>query len=313
MSTLLVEPPNSGVLEQAVSPAKRASIEQQMIYDAFGPENLTWKQMDWVTLGWMTAMHAGCLIAPFYFTWQALGVAIVLHWLTGSIGICLGYHRYLSHRSLRLAWPAEFFVMLCGVLSGQGSPLTWSATHRVHHQRSDRDGDPHSPLEGKWWSHLTWLFVRQSPNTLQRLYARYIPDQVDRPMMRFFDKTYGIWLVATGVVLYALGGLPWMLWGLCVRMVFMYHCTWFVNSATHLWGYRNYETQDESRNLWWVALISYGEGWHNNHHAHPRLARAGHRWWEVDVTWWVIRGLKAVRLASDVQDTVPTHHAPASA
>jgi stearoyl-CoA desaturase (delta-9 desaturase) len=113
--------------------------------------------------------------------------------------------------------------------------------------------------------------------------------------------------------LYVLGGWPFLLWGLCVRMVVAYHSTWFVNSATHLWGYRNYETDDESKNLWWVALMSYGEGWHNNHHAHPRLARAGHRWWELDMTFYAIRVLQALRLAYAVDDRIPPARTSAAA
>jgi stearoyl-CoA desaturase (delta-9 desaturase) len=128
-------------------------------------------------------------------------------------------------------------------------------------------------------------------------------------MMQFFEKVYGPILFLTGAVLFAIGGLPMLLWGLCVRMVIAYHGTWFVNSATHLWGYRNYETTDESRNLWWVALFAFGEGWHNNHHAHPSVAPAGHRWWEVDMTWWVIKGLRFCGLAYDVKDRIPERNA----
>jgi stearoyl-CoA desaturase (delta-9 desaturase) len=219
--------------------------------------------------------------------------------------VCLAYHRYLSHRSFKLKPPAEFFVLLCGTLSGEGSPLTWAATHRLHHQRSDHHGDPHSPLEGKWWSHILWLFLYRSPQQHEQLIKRYVPDLAQRPMMQFFERTYGWWLLVTGLTLLAVGGLPMLLWGLCVRMVVAYHGTWFVNSATHLWGYRNYETTDESRNLWWVALFAFGEGWHNNHHAHPSIAPAGHRWWEVDMTWWVIKALKFCGLAYDVKDRIP--------
>ena len=286
-----------------VAPPQRS--EQTRLLETFFPERLTWKSIDWVVLGWMVAMHAGALAAPFFFTWSALGVCVLLHWLTCSIGICLGYHRYLSHRSLKLAKPAEFFVLLSGGISGEGSPLTWSATHRLHHQMSDQKGDPHSPLEGKWWSHLLWLFMSRSKTDQDLLFQRYVPELKDRPMLRFFEKTEIVWLVLVGVGLFALGGWPMLLWGLCARMVFAYHSTWFVNSATHLWGYRNYDTRDESRNLWWVALVSYGEGWHNNHHAHPSLAPAGHRWWEIDMTWWAIRLLKACRLAYDVRDRIP--------
>lgn len=306
----LLDPPssrlNSPESEFAAEGVERGVSDVQTIYEAFDPTRLTRDNIDWITLGWMVLMHAGCLVAPFYFTWQALGVAVVLHWLTSSIGICLCYHRYLSHRSFKLKSPAEFFVVLCGVLSGEGSPLTWTATHRLHHQRSDQYGDPHSPLDGPWWSHILWLFMRRTPAEQDLLFRRYVPELIDRPILKTFEKTYGLWLIGSGVLLYAVGGLPMLLWGLCMRLVIAYHSTWFVNSATHLWGYRNYETRDESRNLWWVALLSYGEGWHNNHHAHPHSARAGHKWWEIDMTFWSIRALEFLGLATDVDDRNPS-------
>ncbi|MDA1018000.1 MAG: fatty acid desaturase, partial [Planctomycetota bacterium] len=221
--------------------------------------------------------------------------------------------RYLTHQSMKLKSPAEFFVLMCGALSGEGSSFHWTATHRVHHQKSDQKGDPHSPREGAWWSHLLWLFPDQPKDVCQQLYQTYIPDLINRPLVRFFERTYVFWLISP---VFVVGAAGWFLdgwfgmlslvcWGVCARTTFTYHSTWFVNSATHLWGYKNYETRDDSRNLWWVALVSYGEGWHNNHHAHPRLAPAGHRWWEVDVTWWAIRALQLCGQATDVRDNIP--------
>ncbi len=291
--------------QPANQPAVERVVESQEIFDWFRPNQLNWKNVDWVVVIWMAAIHVGCLAAPFFFTWKAFGLAVVTYWLTSSVGVCLGFHRYLTHRSFKLAKPAEFGVLLCSVASGEGSPLMWAATHRLHHQRSDQEGDPHSPLEGKWWSHMSWLFVNHSKVQRDILFRRYVPDLVDQPMMQFFEKTYGLWLIAVGVTMLAIAGLPGLIWAMCVRMAIAYHSTWFVNSATHLWGYRNYDTRDESRNLWWVALLAFGEGWHNNHHAHPSTARAGHQWWEIDMTWWVIRAMKAVGLATDVNDSIP--------
>ncbi|MFM7834743.1 MAG: fatty acid desaturase, partial [Planctomycetaceae bacterium] len=168
-------------------------------------------------------------------------------------------------------------------------------------------------MEYGWWGHILWLFPKRSTEATQLLMKRYVPELVQRPVMQFFEKTFALWLWGGGVVLLAAGwatggwqlGLSWLVWGMCVRMVAAYHSTWFVNSATHLWGYRNYDTRDASRNLWWVAILAYGEGWHNNHHAHPAIAPAGHKWWEVDLTWWSIRLLKTVGLAWDVRDKLP--------
>lgn len=308
----LSSPPKSPATIAVVAdaPIHRTPLEQ--IYDAFSPAGLTWRNIDWVVVAFIAAMHIGALAAPFFFTWPALITAVALHWATGSLGICLGYHRFLSHKSLKLREPARFFTLLCGALSGEGSPLSWAATHRLHHMRSDEEGDPHSPLVGAWWAHTWWLFVYRTAEQRDLLFRRFVPDLAGDRLMQFFEKTYFLWLVVSGVALYAAGGLPFLLWGMCLRTTLMYHSTWFVNSATHLWGYRNYETTDASRNLWWVALLAYGEGWHNNHHAHPHTARAGHRWWELDPTFWSIRFLQLIGQAYQVDDRTPAiNEAPA--
>jgi len=301
------------------TPAKSAG-DREVLAQAFDKSQFRWNNVDWTVAIFMGAVHVGALAAPFFFSWAALGVCLVLHWLTASIGICLGYHRYLAHRSLKLAKPVEFAAMALGTISGEGTPLVWSATHRMHHQKSDQEGDPHSPLEGTFWSHLWWLFVGRSKHVEQILLKRYVPELLDRPMMRFFEKTQALWLFGTGAMLTAagwffggpFGAVSFLLWGFCMRLVLAYHSTWFVNSATHLWGYRNYKTRDESRNLWWVAILAYGEGWHNNHHAHPTVAPAGHRWWEIDITWWAIKALRFCGLAWDVNDRIPDKGAAAA-
>lgn len=297
--------PVAGDVPETSAVKSQHTITREKILASFYPENLRWKNVSWTVVGWMTLMHVGALAAPFFFTWQAAGVALLLHWLTCSIGICLCYHRTLSHRSLKLRGPAKFMGLYAAAIAAEGSPLRWSMVHRIHHGHSDEPGDPHSPLEGKWWSHLLWMFIDTDPELEQEAYRQYVPDLMKDRMVMFFEKTWFFWSLATAAGLYAFGGLPMLLWGVCVRMVVAYHSTWFVNSATHLWGYRNYQTTDESRNLWWVAILSYGEGWHNNHHAHPRLARAGHRWWEFDPTWCAIWLLRSLGLATDVDDRIP--------
>jgi stearoyl-CoA desaturase (delta-9 desaturase) len=160
---------------------------------------------------------------------------------------------------------------------------------------------------------MLWLFPKRTTEATRLLMRRYCPELINRPLVNFFERTFPLWLWGSGLTLLGAGwlvggwqlGLSWLVWGMCVRMVAAYHSTWFVNSATHLWGYRNYDTRDASRNLWWVAILAYGEGWHNNHHAHPAIAPAGHKWWELDITWWSIRLLKAVGLAWDVRDRLP--------
>ncbi|MCA9053656.1 MAG: fatty acid desaturase [Planctomycetaceae bacterium] len=308
MSATLESPPELELpeLPQESQPSEETSsnasavIDRETILATFGPHNLKLRNVSWTVLVWMGLIHIGALAAPFYFTWQAAGVALLLHWFTCSIGICLCYHRGLSHRSFKLHGPAKVLGLYAAALAGEGSPLRWSMVHRIHHGHSDEPGDPHSPLEGKWWSHLLWMFVHQDREIELAAHQQYVPDLMKDRTVMFFERFWFPILIASSVALYAWGGLPMLLWGVCLRMTLAYHSTWFVNSATHLWGYRNYETTDASRNLWWVAVLSYGEGWHNNHHMDPASASVQHRWWEIDLTFYHILLLERLGLATDV-------------
>jgi len=282
-----------------------AAENDRLIVEAMTRKPISWSNLDKGVFWWMLAMHTGALLAPFFFSWSAIGAALVLHWLTASVGICLGFHRYLSHRSLKLKTPSKFFVLLAGSLSAEGGPSRWAAVHRLHHAKSDKEGDPHSPRHGSMWAHLYWMFLDKCERGEDAMMNKFGPDLTQDKMVTFFDRTFVLWALGLGAALYAIGGMQWLVWGLFVRTVFTYHSTWFVNSATHLWGYRNYETRDDSRNNWWVALLSYGEGWHNNHHAHPSMAPAGHRWWEIDMTMWSVRFLQFIGQAYDVRDRIP--------
>lgn len=313
MTPQIAEPPVRTRVKPSVpetSPKPSKAEVQEEIYAMYSPDRLKFSNIDWVTTVWMVGIHAGCLLAPFYFSWSAVAVALFLHWFTASIGICLCYHRFLSHRSFKLKGPAKFVALLAGTLAGEGSAYRWTATHRLHHQRSDQKGDPHSPLDGAFWSHLLWLFVYRSNKQDEVIYKRYIPELLDDKMIRFFDKGFAYILFGSAIVLTLIGGLPFLAWAVCVRMTLAYHSTWLINSATHVWGYRNYETRDHSRNLWWAAILSYGEGWHNNHHAHPVCAKNAHRWWEVDMTWYSIAFLRKIGQCYDVKDQIPTASTP---
>ncbi|MGA0174409.1 MAG: acyl-CoA desaturase, partial [Phycisphaerales bacterium] len=193
-----------------------------------------------------------------------------------------------------------------GALCWQGGPLHWVGTHRLHHAESDSELDPHSPQHGFTWSHILWCFHQRpdgrDPFEVTKDLARdpYLV-WLDRwfllPQVGLAAVLYGIGYWATGT---GMGALGYVIWGVCVRTIFCYHATWFVNSAAHTWGYRNFRTTDGSRNTWWVALLSFGEGWHNNHHAQQRSAAHGMRWWEVDPTWWTIRALERMGLVHSV-------------
>lgn len=276
-----------------------------------------WRQgLDLPTVIWITVAHGLALVAPFYFSWQAFATFLVLYVATGSFGICMGYHRLLTHGSFQTYKPVRWLLALLGGLSGEGSALTWVANHRKHHKFSDHDGDPHSPRHGKWWAHMFWFMPNRGQKWQKEILARYAPDMAKDKVMVWLDKMFLPSHFTLGAILFAIGyfgtplgmggedalfyGTSMFLWGLALRMVYVMHVTWLVNSATHLWGYRTYDTSDDSRNLWWVGLLAFGEGWHNNHHAYQRVASQGHKWWEVDFTYWCIVAMEKVGLAWNV-------------
>ncbi|HEY1067025.1 MAG TPA: fatty acid desaturase, partial [Pirellulales bacterium] len=275
--------------------------------EANGPR-YTVKSVAWASLIWMVIVHAGVLAAPFYFTWTGLALVFVLHWLTGGIGICLGFHRLLTHGAFQTYKPIRWVIAAIGGMAGEGSALHWVAIHRQHHAHSDQTEDPHSPRHGSLWSHILWIFAGRTNEEIAALHRRWAPDLLKDPAMRVLDYLFlPLHLVAAAALWFAgyalfdaYTGTSWVVYGMFVRLVYVMHSTWFVNSASHMWGYRNYETTDDSRNNWWVAIITYGEGWHNNHHAHPRLAAHGHKWWEIDMTYTTICLMEKCGLAWNV-------------
>jgi len=258
-------------------------------------------EINWGNTIGLFVFHAGAVAALFMFEWQAFIVAAALYWLTIGCGIGMGYHRLLTHRGYDVPKPVEYFMAVCGALTLEGGPITWVATHRIHHQKSDQEGDPHSPNDGGWWSHAGWIFMREPSHTRTEWIKRYAPDLSKDRFYVWLNKYHYVPMIPLGLILLAVGGLPMMLWGVCMRVVLGLHSTWLVNSAAHIWGSRRFATTDDSRNNWWVALLTFGEGWHNNHHAHPTSARHGLRWYEFDLTWLQIRFLEILGLVKAVQ------------
>ncbi|ELS03282.1 fatty-acid desaturase [Xenococcus sp. PCC 7305] len=252
-------------------------------------------------VAWFAAIHALALLAPWFFSWSALGVMILLHWLFGSIGICLGYHRLLTHRSFQVPQWLEYILATIGSLALQGGPIFWVSGHRLHHAHTeDEEQDPYSARRGFWWSHMLWLCYPREPFFDYESYKKFAPDLDRHPYYRWLNRNFILLQVLLGLLLYGLGGWSFVIYGIFLRAVLLWHSTWLINSATHRWGYRNFPAEDGSRNLWWAAILTYGEGWHNNHHAHPRVAKAGQRWWEIDVTWWAIQILQLLGLAKKI-------------
>jgi stearoyl-CoA desaturase (delta-9 desaturase) len=257
-------------------------------------------------------------LIPWLFSWTGVALAFAGLYLFGTLGINLCYHRLLTHRGFSCPRWLEHGLALLGVCCLQDTPARWVAVHRLHHQHSDDDPDPHSPLVTFFWGHVGWLLVENRQVNSVLTYDRYARDVLkDRFYFAFERNLLWVWVnLLQWIVFFGSGlavgwyrgtlmdgvqfGLSLLVWGVFVRTVAVWHITWSVNSATHLWGYRNYETDENSRNNWLVALVSNGEGWHNNHHADQRSAAHGHRWWEFDVTYLTILLLEKVGLATDV-------------
>jgi len=258
-------------------------------------------QINWGTASAMFLFHAGAVAALFFFNWKAILIAAFLWWVSGSLGIGMSYHRLLTHRGYKTPKWVEYFLTACATLALEGGPIFWVATHRIHHQYSDQEGDPHSPIDGKWWAHMGWILMGKSMHHDTTTLARYVPDLAKDKVHCWLTKYHWVSNVVVGLILLAIGGPVYVLWGVFFRVVMGLHATWMVNSITHLWGSRRFATRDLSTNNWFVAMFTFGEGWHNNHHAHPTSARHGLTWYEVDLNWYGIWLLKKLGLAWQIQ------------
>jgi fatty-acid desaturase len=258
----------------------------------------------------LIVLHLGAVAALFMFSWKALAVTAFLYWMTIGLGISLGYHRLHTHRSYQIPLGLEYFFAICGTLTLEGGPIFWVATHRIHHQKSDQAGDPHSPRDGAWWAHVGWILFGETNHNNTKMMSKYAPDLAKHRFYVMLNNYHWIPTIILAAALFAIGGLPLVLWAVCVRIVVGLHATWLVNSATHLWGTRRFETKDDSRNSWWVALLTFGEGWHNNHHAHPTSARHGLAWYEFDISWISLKIMKLFGIAKGIRvATLPVKEA----
>lgn len=279
-------------------------------------------RINWVTVTLVGGVHLFALLAllPWFFSWSGVALALLGCYVFGTLGINLGYHRLLTHRSFKCPMWLERTLALLGVCCLERSPGSWVATHREHHQHSDLETDPHTPLKTLFWGHMGWVFVDDPQHMSTQVYDRYARDLFRDPFymrlekgfywaqiyamhaMLFLAAGFAVGLLAPGGSLQegVRMGLSYLVWGVFVRTVLVWHITWSVNSFAHVWGYRNYETRENSRNNWLVALVSNGEGWHNNHHADQKAAAHGHKWWEFDVTYLTINVLQCCGLAWDV-------------
>ncbi len=259
------------------------------------------------TTSFMLAMHVAAIFAllPRFWSWQGVSCFVLLYWTT-VIGVTLGLHRLVAHRSFVAPTWVERILVIMGSLACQSGPIEWVALHRHHHKFSDQPNDHHDAGRGFWWSHSEWM-LHEIPAL--RHSDRLAGDLLADPFFRWLDHWFLLLQIPLGLTLFWFGevhqinggGLGLVLWAIPLRLVVVYHVTWLVNSATHTFGYRNFDSPDLSRNCWWVALLTFGEGWHNNHHAFPQSARHGLRWFEFDITWQHIKLLQRLGLAKQIK------------
>lgn len=285
------------------------------------PEGVDRKFLDWpyvLTVGFYHLIAMTALI-PWLFSWTGFWLMVAGLYIFGSLGVNLCYHRLLTHRGLVCPKWLERTLAVLGVCCMQDTPAHWVAVHRRHHEYSDQRDDPHSPYVNFFWGHMAWMLVKNRDLPRLELYSRYAKDILRDPFYKRLETTllypsivigsWGVFFVAGYLLGYVAGaeprqalrsGLSLLVWGVFVRTVFVWHITWSVNSIAHRWGYRNYDTDDRSQNNRLVAVMAAGEGWHNNHHADPRSASHGHRRWEFDFTFQIVRLLEKLGLATGV-------------
>jgi sn-1 stearoyl-lipid 9-desaturase len=260
------------------------------------------QKLAWSSIITMSAIHLTACLGLFYYSAEAIMWFGILYFFT-ALGITLGFHRYFTHKAFKAPKPVEYGLALLGTTAMQGTLFEWVGHHRMHHAHSDTQGDPHDANKGFWHSHLFWMMYSRPQFDDPKVLKAFTKDLSRDPVLRFIGTTsfmIGVQILI-GLLMYAAAGIPGIIWGVFVRLVAVYHITWAVNSATHKWGYRTHKLKDDlATNLWWVGIFALGEGWHNNHHAAPRLARHGLRWWELDLTFLVIKLMRTLRLASDL-------------
>jgi stearoyl-CoA desaturase (delta-9 desaturase) len=253
--------------------------------------------VNWKNVAILTAFHLLAVPAFFTFSWQNAAALLIGNWIVGSLGVGIGYHRLLTHRSFATPKWLEYLLTILGTMSIQDSPDKWVATHRIHHKFTEMEQDPHSTRPGFWWAQIGWVFLGTGQDHDDATLKRYVPDLKKDEWHELISRLWYLPVIVSAVVLFLIGGWSMVVWGVFARVVVGWHTTWFVNSLSHMYGKRPFETADDSTNNWFVALLTFGEGWHNNHHAHPTSARHGLKWYQFDLNWITLRFLEKLGLA----------------
>lgn len=257
--------------------------------------------INWPMTLFIISLHVGAVAAFFNFSWAALGVAYLLAWIGGGLGIGVGYHRMLSHRAFEAPKLVEYFLTICGAIALQGGPIAWAAKHRMHHGHTETADDPHSPRHGLWWSHFGWIMQGKSDNREVESLLRQVPDLAKDRFHLWISRWNFVPQLFVIAILYLIGGWQFVLWGFFARVVYTWHVAFLVNSVGHVWGSRRFDTPDDSTNNWWLALLNGGEGWGNNHHAYPMSARHAMAWYEFDGDYYLIWILRKLGLVKNVR------------
>lgn len=253
----------------------------------------------WFNASGLLAIHVAAIAALVAFRPRPIDVAVAvgLYWAR-MFAITAGYHRYFSHRAFKTGRVFQFLLALLGTTATQKGPLWWAAIHRRHHRESDRPTDVHSPVQhGFWWSHVGWVMAEEH----ERFDLREVKDLAQYPELRWLDRFHAVPVVALVAGCAALGGLRGVGLWYCVSTVVLFHCTFFINSLAHVWGHRRFATTDDSRNNLFLALLTMGEGWHNNHHRCMHTANQGFYWWQIDASYYVLRALAVVGITWDLR------------
>ena len=253
-----------------------------------------------VVLPLLATLGAVILLWERYVFWSDIALLLAFYAIS-AMGVTIGFHRMLTHDGFKAPAWLRGLILICGSMAFEGAPDMWTATHVKHHAHSDDDDDPHSPLHGFWHAHMGWLLNRGSFAPV----GQYAPHLLEDPVVRFVSRYILVWMGLSLLIPFLLGGWTGLIWGGGVRIFLTTHVTWSVNSVCHTFGRRPFQTTDESRNEWVVGLLAFGEGWHNNHHAFPRNAFHGMRWWQFDLSGVVIRFLELAGLAWDVERVSP--------
>ena len=259
------------------------------------------ERINWRDLGTIVSFHLLLVPAFFYFSWQNLAIMLIGNWVVGSLGVGLGYHRLLTHRSFKAPKWLEYILTIFASMSLQNEAYKWVATHRIHHAFTETEKDPHSTRPGFWWAQIGWIFKGTAQDHDEATLKKYVPDLLKDKGQQVIAKFFYVPIILSAIIFFAIGGWGMVLWGVVVRTIFGWHTTWFVNSLAHLYGNRRFETTDDSTNNWFVAILTFGEGWHNNHHAFPTSARHGLAWYEFDMNWIAIRIFERLGWAKQIR------------